>query len=1221
MLVQTKVVHRALKSDNIPLGEVFFRDGNLLCPECGCTVYELYNDRRCGGLFFSGYVITEENGKIDLNQITYLWHYSGQIMDSKIKKIMLYIPQDGEIVSKGSSANPILPCYMDVKSGFINFRDDSWDGRENCRKLYYCNYSTSFHPETLTFPSCPHCQKTLSRAELTSFSTKGNEPFYNLIKAQFNEQPEVVGKLSYPNKGRKVLLFSDSRQRAAKLAKDMTKASENEVGHQLFSLAINEMTKLENYTMDDLYDYFCKYAVLNDIQMFSGDDKKTFNEQSHNVIRKMERTENSRRAHKYTTEYSVSSSSPNQMKRLFLKMFCSGYNTLYDSASVWIEPTADAMDTAFDYIDELNLNINENEFLEIFNAWIMTILDSGCSIGQTIPDYIREEVRHIFDGYGLSADWNFPAKILEILKIKKNSEFAINLKSVLQSTFLAENNDNHKYYVNLSKIKPCYDNDHKWFKCRKCAFVTPYLLKGKCPGCGSENITEMSESDFNSLAFWRIPITNAINGEPVKMIDTEEHTAQLSHKDQRDDLFSKTEQYEMRFQDIIRPGETPVDILSSTTTMEVGIDIGSLVAVGLRNIPPMRENYQQRAGRVGRHGASLSTIVTFCEDGPHDSLYFKNPVPMLRGEPRKPWIDITSTKLVHRHLNMIVLQDYLLENNKSLDNCKAIEFFEKYYNNCINYINNVDGVRLENVIPLKTNLDLALFISTLSGQLSELKNKVDLHPELYGTDNTNGYSPEKSLLDALYEEGIIPTYSFPKNVVSTYIRGFNGKLQYQVERGLDIAISEYAPGRAIVVDKQTYQIGGIYYPGSERKKGCFTTPAKAFINDPNYYKEIIMCSCGWFGLKEEGVKSCPFCGNKTLTEGRPMLKPWGFAPKNAEPIPEAQINEEFSSAGVPLYSTLPDSDNIQPVEKCVHLRVASRSNQRIIMQNSGKSGCGFMICEDCGASMPGNEKKVLNKVSRPYKISKEIAKCQHNIVHNVNLGYDFITDMIVLEIALDNKKINIDNYSGKNPWIHRAACSLAEAFRLAACQILDIEFTELVAGYRIRTGSKDQTFVDIYLYDSLSSGAGYSSEISSDIQLILHKIYDILTGCDCKSACHQCLKHYRNQFVHGLLDRKYALDLLNWAINGTLPNAFSIEQQRKYIDTVVDILNNYGISIKYINENAIAKKGNKSIDLQIYPAMWSEPQKDGTIYISEGYVKYAMPYAIQKIHTFFNTEF
>ena len=60
----------------------------------------------------------------------------------------------------------------------------------------------------------------------------------------------------------------------------------------------------------------------------------------------------------------------------------------------------------------------------------------------------------------------------------------------------------------------------------------------------------------------------------------------------------------------------------------------------------------------------------------------------------------------------------------------------------------------------------------------------------------------KVLLDALYEEGIIPTYSFPKNVVSTYIMNEYGRTQYEIERGLDIAIGEYAPGRGIVVDKK-----------------------------------------------------------------------------------------------------------------------------------------------------------------------------------------------------------------------------------------------------------------------------------------------------------------------------------------------------------------------------------------------------------------------------------
>lgn len=428
---------------------------------------------------------------------------------------------------------------------------------------------------------------------------------------------------------------------------------------------------------------------------------------------------------------------------------------------------------------------------------------------------------------------------------------------------------------------------------------------------------------------------------------------------------------------------------------------------------------------------------------------------------------------------------------------------------------------------------------------------------------------------------------------------------------MDVAIGEYAPGRAIVVDKTTYQIGGLYYPGGERSERIAASPARSFINDASYRKTIRTCGqCGWFGLEEDNHEACPFCGNSVLTNMLPMLRPWGFAPRNATSIETAQLNEEYTATQQPLYSTLPDADDVTDVDGCANIRMAVRPNQRIIMLNKGVGGKGFTICCDCGAAMPGDDPVVLKDILRPYRSKFNKTRCRHTDTDNVNLGYDFVTDMLVLEFALDRQLIDINPQ--RNSWLNRAGQSLAEALRLAACQELDIEFTELVTGYRVRH-NQNGDFVDVYLYDSLSSGAGYAVSIESSIQKLLTKTRELLAGCSCDSACHKCLKHYRNQYIHSVLDRKAALDLLNWGETGIRASALPDKNQQYLLQSLEQILQISGVHIDVKHDPVWAEGRYSKKKVVVYPAMWTKPVKENTIFVSDAHLKYAKPYALKTI--------
>jgi ATP-dependent helicase YprA (DUF1998 family) len=186
--------------------------------------------------------------------------------------------------------------------------------------------------------------------------------------------------------------------------------------------------------------------------------------------------------------------------------------------------------------------------------------------------------------------------------------------------------------------------DDLW-KCSSCRGYSTTFLDGVCPlpHCSGTleyvHASNMPVSQPMSHMF-----TNRfVNGRRVEL-RCEEHTAQISSE------------LGQQIQEAFQCGQ--VNVLSCSTTFEMGIDIGSLQAVLLRNVPPSTSNYLQRAGRAGRRADSVAFVLTYCQRRPHDRVYFEKPEAIIAGEVTPPRIDLQNKKILQRHCNAEVLSEY-----------------------------------------------------------------------------------------------------------------------------------------------------------------------------------------------------------------------------------------------------------------------------------------------------------------------------------------------------------------------------------------------------------------------------------------------------------------------------------------------------------------------------------------------------------------------------------
>jgi hypothetical protein len=283
--------------------------------------------------------------------------------------------------------------------------------------------------------------------------------------------------------------------------------------------------------------------------------------------------------------------------------------------------------------------------------------------------------------------------------------------------------------------------------------------------------------------------------------------------------------------------------------------------------------------------------------------------------------------------------------------------------------------------------------------------------------------------------------------------------------------------------------------------------------------------------------------------------------------------------------------------------------------NKGPQSDGLTVGKKCGAAVAGDDVDALKKIGRPYvPISKKGYPCSH-VAENVFLGDTFITDLALLEIKLDPAKINVFDIK---LWLESATVTLAEAILLAASRLLDIEYSELSCGYRYRYNT-NEVFADIFVYDSLSSGAGYSYGVVKNIDKLLAETRNVLSNCpsNCEDTCHNCLSNYQNKRNQHIMNRFNALQLLDWTENGSLARELPKKEQERLVSGVNEWLKIDG-RYSIISEHDFMYVVGQSIKrkLYIYPAMWNEKSgsiPEDCIAIPDVKLKKAMPEAVSII--------